>query len=72
MALITSNKLVKKVNEGIQVIHMSIGYMFSRKINFVSALTSVFTLVEFERGWFVIFYSNIKIKCSHAKSTMPR
>ena len=50
MALLTSNKLVKKVNEGIQVIHMSIGYMFSRKINFVSALTSVFTLVEFERG----------------------
>ena len=50
MTLITSNKLVKKVNEGIQVFHMSISYMFGRKINFVSELTSVLRWLNLNVG----------------------
>ena len=50
MTLITSNKLVKKVNEGIQVFHMSIRYMFGRKINFVSELTSVLRWLNLNVG----------------------
>ena len=64
MALITCNKLAKKVNEGIQVFHMSNRYMFGRKINSVSALASVFMQAQSARGRFVIFDSKIKLKCS--------